>query len=327
MLFILEWIGIISAVSNLRFEGVRLPVWRNVFKHMLRALLPVAIIPGLVGALIFSYLGLTADTVLAVVMLAQFYIVWIQVEVALRQVKLTEFAYEPVLVAKLDTITLSPGSTAFHVIRFRNIGRYPAHDVYTQISVSALQPVQGTFQVIGTIEPEKEQTIEVPEEKVKDYSEFSLEVHYVNILGQDGELTFTFSRKYMLRAITIGGRTKPPGVLLNSIEDLRMLYLLLRREVLVNARTLLLVVIGGATITLLTGLFSNSPPTLVGAAYYGHPFPWLSWLAIAPQYLPLRITIPNLMADIIFWAFPVGVALLILQKARKDRGLTTGALK
>ncbi|MBS7651351.1 MAG: hypothetical protein QXN62_08690 [Candidatus Bathyarchaeia archaeon] len=73
----------------------------------------------------------------------------------------------------------------------------------------------------------------------------------------------------------------------------------------------------GVALTLLTGLFSNTPPGLVGAVWYGYPLPWLFRMIIAPQYFPWRVDTLNLVADIILWSIIVGIAILILKYTRK----------
>jgi hypothetical protein len=78
-------------------------------------------------------------------------------------------------------------------------------------------------------------------------------------------------------------------------------------------------IVVGAFLALLTGLFSNTPPLIVGATHYGYPFPWLTRLIIAPQYFPWQVNVVNLIVDILFCFIVVGLMLLILRKARKPR--------
>ena len=72
----------------------------------------------------------------------------------------------------------------------------------------------------------------------------------------------------------------------------------------------------GVFVALLTGLFSNTPPFVVGATHYGYPLPWLTRLIIAPQYFPWQLDIVNLIVDILFWSIVAGLILLILRRAR-----------
>jgi len=69
-------------------------------------------------------------------------------------------------------------------------------------------------------------------------------------------------------------------------------------------------------ITLLTGLFSNMPTPLLGAEHYGYPLPWLFRLVLGPEYFPWRVDVVGLVADILVWAVPVGVALFAWTKTK-----------
>lgn len=75
-------------------------------------------------------------------------------------------------------------------------------------------------------------------------------------------------------------------------------------------------VIGGMLVTLLTGLLVNTPPMLVGAVWYGYPFPWLIRLVLSPEYYPWRVNIPFLLADVAIWAVVIGIVLAVLSAKR-----------
>ena len=75
-------------------------------------------------------------------------------------------------------------------------------------------------------------------------------------------------------------------------------------------------IIFGMIITLLTGLISNTPATLVGATHYGYPLAWLYRLVIAPQYFPWRINIVKLIINIIIWALVIGIILYAFKKSK-----------
>jgi len=72
----------------------------------------------------------------------------------------------------------------------------------------------------------------------------------------------------------------------------------------------------GVFVALFTGLFSNTPPFMVGATHYGYPLPWLIRLIIAPQYFPWQLDIVSLIGDILFWSVVAALILLILSRAR-----------
>jgi hypothetical protein len=76
-------------------------------------------------------------------------------------------------------------------------------------------------------------------------------------------------------------------------------------------RIVIFSVIGGALITLLTGLLSSTPPMLVGAMWYGYPLAWLFRLVLAPEYFPRRVDMAGLLVDIVAWSAVVAVALVV----------------
>ena len=86
-----------------------------------------------------------------------------------------------------------------------------------------------------------------------------------------------------------------------------------------NKKMILTSIIGGIIITLITGLFLNTPPMLVGASHFGYPLPWLTRLIIHPQYFPWSVSIPNLIIDIIIWSIIMGIILFVLLKIKKTK--------
>jgi hypothetical protein len=78
--------------------------------------------------------------------------------------------------------------------------------------------------------------------------------------------------------------------------------------------------IGGVTITLLTGLLLNMPAPLLGAEHYGYPLAWLFRLILAPEYFPWRVDTTGLLGDVAAWAVALGVALFAWTKIRFSDG-------
>jgi len=76
-------------------------------------------------------------------------------------------------------------------------------------------------------------------------------------------------------------------------------------------------ILGGEIITLLTGLFSNTPEMLVGAEHYGFPLAWLIRMIVAPEYNPWRIEFVNFIADVVVWSVILLVIVFIVEKVRK----------
>ena len=71
-------------------------------------------------------------------------------------------------------------------------------------------------------------------------------------------------------------------------------------------------IIGGVTITIVTGLILNTANRLIGATRYGYPFSWLIRMIIAPQYFPWRIDLTNLILDIVIWSVVVGIIIFLI---------------
>jgi hypothetical protein len=80
---------------------------------------------------------------------------------------------------------------------------------------------------------------------------------------------------------------------------------------------LLVSIFGGEIITLLTGLFSNTPQMMVGAEWFGFPLAWLIRMIVAPEYNPWRIEFVNFLADVVVWSVILLVIVFIVEKVRK----------
>jgi len=76
-------------------------IWRNVIKGFIRALTPIVIIP---VCLFLNFLDIWFNYLLSFTnsYYSANYLIWSQVEVALRQSKLNEMGYEPVFIAYIE---------------------------------------------------------------------------------------------------------------------------------------------------------------------------------------------------------------------------------
>jgi hypothetical protein len=77
--------------------------------------------------------------------------------------------------------------------------------------------------------------------------------------------------------------------------------------------------IGGAAVTALTGLISNTPPQLVGAEHYGYPLPWLFRLILAPEYFPWRVDALGLVVDFAAWTIVIADIVFVWTKIKSRR--------
>jgi hypothetical protein len=212
-----------------------------VIKGFIRALTPTVIIPVCLIFLIFWVFGLTPSSVLLIVMIAQFYLIWSQVEVALRQAKLSELSYEPVFIARIEEAQCAvfvEGAiihTSFH-IKVKNVANYPAYNLIAYLESAtraALPNFELSKSIIGVLGKDQEETICILSEKdVKRMQglqkAFIVNVDYDNVLGEGGGASFIFQPQNLSSPITICGRRRLPGLLLNSTGELIQLIRLVR---------------------------------------------------------------------------------------------------
>lgn len=85
-----------------------------------------------------------------------------------------------------------------------------------------------------------------------------------------------------------------------------------------NVLTVVVSIAVGIAVALLTGFVDVTPAGIVGAVWYGYPFPWLHRLVIAPQYYPWRVDGLNLILDAGVWsAFAVAIGWLAVELYRR----------
>jgi hypothetical protein len=215
-------------------------IWRNVIKVFIRALTPIVIIPACLISLIFWAFGLTISSLLLIVTIVQIYLIWSQVEVALRQSKLNEISYEPVFIAYIEEtrgtlFTDRKGASTFFHVKIKNIANYPAYNMiaYLGPTTRAALPNFKLFKsMIGVLEKDREETLCVlSEEDVKKLQnlreQFVVNVDYTNVLGGNGSVLFIFHPQDLHSPFTMYGRRKLPGLLFNSIEELTLLIWLI----------------------------------------------------------------------------------------------------
>ena len=90
------------------------------------------------------------------------------------------------------------------------------------------------------------------------------------------------------------------------------------RKALKTIKLLVIAAVGGVAITLLTGLFHNTPEMLVGAVWYGYPLAWLVQQLGNPAYPTVYNLRPlRFLADIVGWAIVVAIILFAYTRMRK----------
>ena len=86
-----------------------------------------------------------------------------------------------------------------------------------------------------------------------------------------------------------------------------------------NVKMIVLAVVVGVAVTLLTGLFDNTPAMLVGATHYGYPLAWLVRMIVAPEYNPWVVRPLRLIVDIVAWTVLAWVILFVIARSKKTQ--------
>jgi len=198
-------------------------IWRNIIKKLIVASLPI-VFPLIAVALIISHFGFTIESLMAVIFLAEVYIIWAQLEVALRQTRLSTLEYEPEFgIAKREV-----GDS--YEIEVKNLGKHMARNVFISIDLK-LTDTKLPPKLISNIASGELVHVCSVRKEVLDNSEVAIELSYENTLGESGWITFVKDPKLPeFVARTIRGM---PGILLNSFEELILLMRLFtwRRKV------------------------------------------------------------------------------------------------
>jgi hypothetical protein len=193
--------------------------WRG----LIRAVLP-AIIIFIVGPLIVVTIasGQNINTILALILLLQLYVIIIQAEITLRQNALATFQYDPTLVGVVER-----PSREQRIMVIRNAGKQPALNVYVSlVDTKTGGPMAGSdVQVEQFRNLEPNETIPVLNMPTQEYSErpIQLRVSYWNILGEWKETTL-LKQIGDGQFLSIGGIKPDNGVFLRSLENLSLIY-------------------------------------------------------------------------------------------------------
>jgi hypothetical protein len=149
-------------------------------------------------------------------------------------------SYEPVLIAQVEEVQgmLTAGHTIMHTffhVKIKNVGNYPAYNLIAYLDPdthAALPNLELTKSIIGVLGKDQEGIICVlNEEDVKRIQSlqkaFIVNVDYENVLGEGGGVSFIFQPQNLSSPITVHGRRRLPGLLLNSVGELIQLVRLL----------------------------------------------------------------------------------------------------
>ena len=204
----------------------------NPIMRIFIALIPTILIPVIIIGFVIKYFGLTIDSLLAIIFLGQFYIIWAQLEVALRQTRLSTLEYEPEFKIEVkksseasvaDDETIMEGFTHFpYNATLKNVGKHLARNVRAEIDIWA---VKHPYQIInlavmqfGDIGADKTHFVYAFNGEDLKNKRVTIKFKYQNILGEPGRVTFIKDPEF---CEFIGvERVKMPGILLNSFEML-----------------------------------------------------------------------------------------------------------
>jgi hypothetical protein len=208
-------------------------IWRNAINGILKASFFTIIVPAVFVSSVFKVLGFTVDSLLAVIFFGQFYIIWGQLEVAMRQTRLSTLEYEPEFKIEIkkssepvvsDDERFMEGFTYFpYDTTLKNGGKHLARNVSAEINILAfkhpyrnIKPIVKQFGDISA-DDKPHFVYGFMGEDLKN-NRVTIKFKYQNILGESGSVSFV-SEPEFCEFIGVE-RVKMPGVLLNSFEML-----------------------------------------------------------------------------------------------------------
>lgn len=196
-------------------------IWINVIKSIIRASLPIIVLPAVFIYLIINYLGFTSDTLLAIIFLGEFYIVWAQLEVALRQTRLSVLAYRPEFKIETERRTYGINGKTYSLVnvKLKNVGKYLARNIH----ITTKGKNKKEYKFLTNLAPEEEVFISTFGEEVFNDTVIKIELNYEDILGNFDGITFIKEPKFPEFLVTRSMRSMP-GILLNSLEELYFIF-------------------------------------------------------------------------------------------------------
>ena len=193
----------------------------NPIMRIFIALIPTILIPVIIIGFVINYFGLTIDSLLVIIFLGQFYIIWAQLEVALRQTRLSTLEYEPEFKIEIKKSNKPAGVTgdvgSADDAKLINASKHLARNVYAIIKIFGRKYEQ-KISKLGDIDPDKYHSIYIFKQGELNNNKVTIDFDYQNILGEFGRVTFIKDPEF---SEFIGvERVKMPGILLNSFEML-----------------------------------------------------------------------------------------------------------
>jgi hypothetical protein len=202
-----------------------------VIRGILKASLPTIVVPAIFVSLVINFFGITIDSLLAMIFLGQFYIIWGQLEVALRQTRLSALEYEPEFKIEVEkrTIKLKASDKILesYNIKLKNVSKHLARNIFVAVDAKPQDAGRNKPELkslpIANIAPDDIVNIHSYDGDVFEKSKISINLDYTNALGEFGAITF-FKEPRFYEFMTFGTERRMPGILLNSFEDLSLIF-------------------------------------------------------------------------------------------------------
>jgi hypothetical protein len=191
-------------------------IWRIV-----KASLPIIILPAIIIGFVLKYFGFTLDSLLVIIFLGQCYIIWGQLEVALRQTHLSFLEYEPEFKIEVKKSLAGIGSefSSYYELKLQNIGKHLARNVFVLIESNGHRH---KFIPLTNVAPNEIVALDIFDDILFNKSTIKVNVDYQNVLGKDSGIFFVKESK--LPEFIVIKSIRMPGVLLNSLEDMLLIF-------------------------------------------------------------------------------------------------------
>jgi len=207
--------------------------WKGIIRAIIPALLlfsPLIISLIYIANLYVQGYSVTIDSLLGIVILFQTYIIWIQVEIGLRQTAVFQQEFEPSFKPKVSSEML--GDLPYTTVYIENVGEYPAYNVaFGLINKTAKKTFENSMRLHSlaestmTLAPKDSVALlHMPSSEYKN-TEIELNVLYMTMANETRQVTFVKfpkSNDFMLVNAPLNIRQ---GILLKALEDLRLAYL------------------------------------------------------------------------------------------------------
>jgi hypothetical protein len=211
------------------FVGKYIRIFANAFLPM--------ILPGIFVFSVIIIFGWTLDSLIAIILLTQIYIIWGQFEVAGRQARVSLLEYEPIF--DIDLKGPEDESKGLYIVRVKHLGKHPVKNFLISTEIEGKSQKHSPDSVISIFSPGD--TISPTFLITPDFfeSEIVIILNYVKMSGDVGIYAFrkrSYSRKFLLAGEV---SRNMPGLLLNSMENLSLIIkeALLSRKIKLEKET------------------------------------------------------------------------------------------